>query len=493
MGFNDTPRANRLHIGIYGKRNSGKSSLVNALTGQDIALVSAEAGTTTDPVFKSMELHPIGPVVFIDTAGFDDEGELGQLRVKRTQEVLNKTDLAVLVIDGTELASAVKSEEAGKEEAETGRNPVNTINYKSGECAPAHSESNLKQKALIGFADEKRWLKALEEKSIPVIIAINKLDAFMENAMGENFSGWLAAQKHTGGHSAAWQPLAEILDLAGAYPVIAVSATQKKGLDNLRKAIEQAVPEDFLREKILGDLVMPGSLVMLVMPQDIQAPKGRLILPQVQTLRELLDQKCTTVATTADGFERALAFLQEKPELIITDSQCFNMVYQKKPKESALTSFSVLFAAYKGDMGAFLKGALSLDDMDEKSRILIAEACTHVPLSEDIGREKIPKLLHKKFGEGLEIVNVCGNDFPELAELKRFDLVIHCGACMFNRKHVLNRIAAAEAAGVPITNYGIVLAKLAGILDKVRLPQQADKHVDFCNKPHGEAAGAYEA
>lgn len=541
MSLNDTPRANRLHIGIYGKRNSGKSSLINALTGQDIALVSAEAGTTTDPVFKSMELHPIGPVVFIDTAGFDDEGELGRLRVKRTQEVLEKTDVAVLVIDGTELEPAVQSGKSDKLDKsdkfdKPGESVQTTKRFRddvTGQFADAKRQSagcdgayltrtagaeladkRFSDDAADRFASEKQWIKALEEKDVPVIIAVNKIDAFVESEAGDICEGWFDARKGctpgtvedrasndnlfdgvkddanggmesrmddsnedstfvsgAGGHSVVPRLLAELSDLVGEHPLVAVSAAEKKGLAHLRKAIEQAVPEDFLREKILGDLVEPGSLVMLVMPQDIQAPKGRLILPQVQTLRELLDQKCTAIATTADGFERALAFLQKVPELIITDSQCFNMVYQKKPAESALTSFSVLFAAYKGDIEALLKGASSLDNMTEKSRVLIAEACTHVPLSEDIGREKIPRLLHKKFGEGLEIVNVCGNDFPELAELKRFDLVIHCGACMFNRKHVLNRIAAAQAAGVPITNYGIVLAKLAGILDKIQLPQ----------------------
>lgn len=545
MSLNDTPRANRLHIGIYGKRNSGKSSLINALTGQDIALVSAEAGTTTDPVFKSMELHPIGPVVFIDTAGFDDEGELGRLRVKRTQEVLDKTDVAVLVIDGTELESAAQSGKSDKldksdkfdkpdESVQTTKHFRDDVTgkftdakrqsvgrdgaYLTRTAGAELADKRFSDDAADRFASEKQWIKALEEKDVPVIIAVNKIDDFVENEAGDIGEGWFDAQKGrtpgtfedrasndnlldgvkgdakggmesrmddskedstfvsgAGGHSAVPRLLAELSDLVGEHPLVAVSAAEKKGLAHLRKAIEQAVSEDFLREKILGDLVEPGSLVMLVMPQDIQAPKGRLILPQVQTLRELLDQKCTAIATTADGFERALAFLQKAPELIITDSQCFNMVYQKKPAESALTSFSVLFAAYKGDIEAFLKGASSLDNMTEKSRVLIAEACTHVPLSEDIGREKIPRLLHKKFGEGLEIVNVCGNDFPELAELKRFDLVIHCGACMFNRKHVLNRIAAAQAAGVPITNYGIVLAKLAGILDKIQLPQQERK------------------
>lgn len=425
MSLNETPRGSRLHIGIYGKRNSGKSSLINALTGQDIALVSPEAGTTTDPVFKSMELHPIGPVVFIDTAGFDDDGPLGELRVQRTQEVVEKTDVAILVVDGLYAKGAL----ADMPQA-----------CGTSECSGSASADV--------FAYEKRWIDELAAKDVPVIIVVNKVESEQSDI----------------------ELLQNIGNALPGYPVIAVSAAEKTGLEELRKVIENSVPEDFLREKILGDLVEDGGLVMLVMPQDIQAPKGRLILPQVQTLRELLDKKCISVATTADGFEKALAALNKAPDLIITDSQCFNMVYEKKPEGSALTSFSVLFAAYKGDINVFLEGTSALADMTENSRVLIAEACTHVPLTEDIGRVKIPALLRKRFGDGIEIVNVCGNDFPGHEELKKFELIIHCGACMFNRKHVLNRIATAEAAGVPITNYGIVLAELAGILDKIEIP-----------------------
>lgn len=476
MSLNDTPRAGRLHIGIYGRRNAGKSSLINALTGQDIALVSDAPGTTTDPIYKSMELHPVGPVVFIDTAGFDDEGTLGRLRVERTAGVVDKTDVGIIVIDNEDLEKA----------------------------APAGAV----------LAEEKLWAEKLAEKNVPLIFVLNKcdemqapgesgaltescgsqpagshgshsaeaagtsanVDAVVTTASGQptalaaDTAASVSADPQGDGRAATATAAAAIAELAGKWPVIKVSALHKTGIEELRQAIEQSVPEDFLREKILGDMVEEGGLVLLVMPQDIQAPKGRLILPQVQTLRELLDRKCTAVATTADGFERALSALNRVPDLIITDSQCFGQVYEKKPAESALTSFSVLFAAYKGDIGKFVSGASLLNDMTENSRVLIAEACTHVPLSEDIGREKIPNLLRKKFGKGIEVVNVCGNDFPSVEELKGFDLVIHCGACMFNRKHVMSRIAAAEAAGVPITNYGVVLAKLTGILDKIELP-----------------------
>ncbi len=445
MSLNETPRANRLHIGIYGRRNAGKSSLINALTGQDIALVSPEAGTTTDPVFKSMELHPVGPVVFIDTAGFDDTGELGKLRVERTEGVLDKTDVAVVVMDingGQDLGT------------------------------------------------ETKWIAQLEKRKVPVIIALNKTEGLTAEQLvaGQekisekllSFDTEKTVEMEKPAEAEKTEPHGADIDGKGSaqvkYDMIAVSAASGAGIEDLRRAIEKAVPEDYMRERILGDMIGEGELALLVMPQDIQAPKGRLILPQVQTIRELLDRKCTAVATTADGLERALDSLKKAPDLIITDSQCFNMVYEKKPMQSALTSFSVLFAAYKGDIEKFTAGASVLDDMTEKSRVLIAEACTHVPLSEDIGREKIPNLLRKSFGSGISVTNVCGNDFPGNEELKEYDLIIHCGACMFNRKHVLSRIAAAEAAGVPITNYGVVLAKLAGILDKIQLPPSGSRN-----------------
>ncbi len=399
MSLNDTPRADRLHIGIFGRRNSGKSSLVNRLTGQDIALVSDAPGTTTDPVYKSMELHPIGPVVFVDTAGFDDEGELGELRIQRTCQVMDKIDVAILVVD----ASCGNVEES--------------IN----EC-----------------------MDKLEDKDVPKIIVLNKMDVIREGDEACSV-GVLGAK------------------------IIAVSARTGEGIDDLRQAISDAVPEDYMRRCILGNLVDEGALVLLVMPQDIQAPKGRLILPQVQTLRELLDRHCTTVATTADGFTRALECLNAEPDLIITDSQCFRMVYDNKPINSKLTSFSVLFAAYKGDINVFVEGASAIDKLTENSKVLIAEACTHVPLQEDIGTVKIPRLLRAKVGENLTIVNVKGNDFPE-DDLESYDLIIHCGACMFNRAHVMNRIDRAKAANVPITNYGVVIAKLSGIICNISLP-----------------------
>ena len=414
-----TPRGNRLHIGIFGKRNAGKSSLINALTGQSHAIVSDTPGTTTDPVFKSMELPGVGPAVFIDTAGFDDEGQLGKLRVEKTTDIIDRIDLAILVIDGADM--------------------------------------------LLG--KEGSWMQRLTEAGIPTVTVLNKWDIVNEI-----------------GHLLLSKEAADLTREFSLKPPIPVSANTGEGIEELRQAIIDAMPQGSTQEKILGDRIADGSLVLLVMPQDIQAPKGRLILPQVQTIRELLDRKCTVVSTTADGVEAALSSLNRQPDLIITDSQCFSEVYEQKPEETKLTSFSILMAAAKGDIDEFVRGAAVIDetiDRMEKEdgaggevkplRVLIAEACTHVPLNEDIGTVKIPRLLHKTFGEHVTITSVRGDDFPDAEGLKQFDLIIHCGACMFNRRHVLSRIEAAKAAGVPITNYGIFLARMTGILDKVIL------------------------
>ena len=393
MSIQDTPRASRLHIGLFGRRNAGKSSLINALTGQAISLVSPVAGTTTDPVYKSFELAGVGPVVFIDTAGLDDEGELGALRVERTKEALDKTDVAILVLTG-------------------------------------------------GPAEELPWLDRLREKQVPVLAVLNKCETFPSPEQ-------------------AAKDLSDSLGL----PVLPVSAAEGTNIEALRAALAEAVPDGFWDLTITGDLTKAGDLVLLVMPQDIQAPKGRLILPQVQTIRELLDKKCSVMSCTADCLTDTLGTLAFPPRLIITDSQAFPVVWKSKPPESLLTSFSILFAGYKGDIDEFLAGAKALDALTEQSRVLIAEACAHAPKEEDIGRVKIPRLLRKKAGEGLTVDFVRGNDFPQ--DLTPYDLVIHCGACMFNRRHVMSRIAQARAQKAPICNYGVVLAALTGILDKV--------------------------
>ena len=398
MSMQSTPRANRLHIGLFGSRNAGKSSLINALTGQEISLVSPVAGTTTDPVYKSFELIGVGPVVFVDTAGLDDGGDLGQLRVEKTRQALEKTDLALLVLT----------------EAPT--------------------------------PEELDWLKAIQEKKVPLLVLLNKAD-LLEDPQTEA------------------ERLSQKLDL----PVMAVSAATGQNIPELLRAIGQLVPEDFFDRTLLGDLVGPGDLVLLVMPQDTEAPKGRLILPQVQTTRELLDKKCTVVSTTTDCLETSLAALAHPPKLIITDANSFPQVWAQKPPESILTAFTILFAGYKGDIRTFLGGASAIEALTENSRVLIAEACSHTHNEEDIGRKKVPALLRKKAGEGLTIDHVQGNDFPQ--DLSSYDLVIHCGACMFNRRHVMGRIAQAQQQKVPITNYGIVLAAVSGILDQVAIPE----------------------
>lgn len=394
MSLNNTPSANRLHVALFGRRNSGKSSLINALTGQDTALVSDIPGTTTDTVSKAMEIQGIGPCLFIDTPGFDDEGELGEMRIIRTLKAIERTDIALLLCEDE-----------------------------------AHEE-------------EKKWMKQLEEKNIPVILLLNKADIRKDIA-----STLLRIEKD-----------------CGQKPLV-ISAKERTGIKKIHQAILEKLPADFGQQTITGNLVKEGDLVLLVMPQDIQAPKGRLILPQVQTMRELLDKKCLVVSCTTAQIASTLQALSRPPKLIITDSQVFHTVYEQKPADSLLTSFSVLMAGYKGDIHYYIEGASAIDCLTPQSRVLIAEACTHAPATEDIGRVKLPRMLRKKIGEELQIDIVAGTDFPE--DLTPYHLIIHCGACMFNRKYVLNRIDNARKQQIPMTNYGVAIAHLNGILDKI--------------------------
>lgn len=394
MSLNNTPSANRLHVALFGRRNSGKSSLINALTGQDTALVSDIPGTTTDTVSKAMEIQGIGPCLFIDTPGFDDEGELGEMRIIRTLKAIEQTDIALLLCEDE-----------------------------------AHEE-------------EKKWMKQLEEKNIPVILLLNKADIRKDIA-----STLLRIEKD-----------------CGQKPLV-ISAKERTGIKKIHQAILEKLPADFGQQTITGNLVKEGDLVLLVMPQDIQAPKGRLILPQVQTMRELLDKKCLVMSCTTDQIASTLQALSRPPKLIITDSQVFHTVYERKPADSLLTSFSVLMAGYKGDIHYYIEGASAIDCLTPQSRVLIAEACTHAPATEDIGRVKLPRMLRKKIGEELQIDIVAGTDFPE--DLTPYHLIIHCGACMFNRKYVLNRIDNARKQQIPMTNYGVAIAHLNGILDKI--------------------------
>lgn len=398
-----TPRAERLHIVLYGRCNSGKSTLINSWTGQDIALVSDTPGTTTDPVVKAIELQHLGACVIIDTAGYDDGSGLGEQRVTRSLRSMEQAHIALLLVAAPLVA---RGEDLGLERA---------------------------------------WLQELKGRKIATLVVLSQTDRVEQPEV----------------------LLAELSTRLGLSDMqaLALSAHTREGISQLKDALPRMLPEDFGSQTITRGLAERGDVVVLVMPQDQSAPKGRLILPQVQTTRELLDKGCTIVSCTPDTLAHSLASLAVPPRLIITDSQAFPSVYPLKPEGSLLTSFSVLFAAYKGDIDLFVEGARAIERLTDQSRVLIAEACTHAPASEDIGRAKIPALLRKRYGQSMTIDVVSGMDYPE--DLGQYDLIIHCGACMFNRAHVLRRIARASNQQVPITNYGICLAYLTGILDKI--------------------------
>lgn len=387
-----TPTSERLHIAFFGRCNSGKSSLINALTGQNVVVVSDIKGTTTDTVSKPIELPGLGACVLIDTPGYDDTTILGAQRVAQTEKAADKADIAVMLFTDT-----------------------------LGE-------------------DDRRWLAELRAREIAIVPVVSQSDRYADIT-----------------------PLLTDVAHVTALKPIAVSATTGEGLSLLYEALKAGSKRD--ERTILQGLVTGGDTVLLVMPQDSSAPKGRLIQPQVQTIRELLDRGCTVVSCTTEGMPAALAALAAPPQLIITDSQVFDAVYKLKPEASRLTSFSVLFARYKGDINTFVEGAQRLKTLGAGSRVLIAEACSHIPQNEDIGRVKLPAMLRRKISADLQIDVVGGNDFPQ--DLTPYDLVIHCGACMFNSRHVINRIARARIQGVPITNYGITIAALTGILDRI--------------------------
>ena len=388
-------RSNRYHIAIFGRRNAGKSSLVNCLAGQAVSIVSDVAGTTTDTVWKNIELPGVGAAVIADTAGFDDAGELGAMRVDATRKVLARAETAILLL--------------GEYDGDA--------------------------------SFEKEWLAKIHELQLPVIVVVGKCD--LEGS----------AERMT-----AWQKALEC-------DAVAFSAITGEGREALLECIAQQYKQDDALDDITHSLVNPGDVVVLVMPQDASAPKGRIIQPQVQTLRNLLDKHCVALCCAPEELPRLLQSLVAPPQLIITDSQVFAAVERLTPPETRLTSFSVLMARHKGDIDAFLCGAKALLALPPTARVLIAEACSHIPQNEDIGRVKLPRLLRSKLGEGLQIDVVGGNDFPN--DLAGYDIVIHCGACMFNRRTVLSRVRQAKAQGVPITNYGIAIAALNGILDKV--------------------------
>lgn len=389
----DTPNANRLHIAIFGRRNAGKSSLINSLTGQNIALVSSFAGTTTDPVYKAMELLPIGPVVIIDTAGLDDTGEIGELRVKKTKDVMDKTDLALLIF------------------------------------TPDSSD----------FSLEREWFEELKERKIPIIGVINKID--LNDINIDDFK------------------------ITFDIPFVKVSAKDRKNIGKLKEFIQVNAPIDFEKSTIVGDILKAKDKVIVVAPQDIQAPKGRLILPQVQIIRDILDNDALALTVKDSELIDIVEALNTKPNLVITDSQVFKKVNEIIPNDIPLTSFSILMARYKGDLDILVQGAKAIDTLKPNDKVLIAEACTHHPLKNDIGREKLPNWLKERVGGELNITVNAGIDFPE--DLSNYKLIIHCGACMFNRKQFMSRLIRASEQGIPITNYGTAIAHIHGILDRV--------------------------
>ena len=390
-------RSNRYHIAIFGRRNVGKSSLVNCLAGQSVSIVSDVAGTTTDTVWKNIELPGVGAAVVADTAGFDDAGELGSMRVDAARKVLAQADAAILLL--------------GEYDGDV------TL--------------------------EKEWLVNIKKQQLPVIVVVGKSD-----------------KEGSAERAALWQDALEC-------NVVMASATNGNNCVALLERIAQLYKQDDDLDDITHSLAKPGDVVVLVMPQDASAPKGRIIQPQVQTLRNLLDKHCIPLCCAPEELPRLLQSLVAPPQLIITDSQVFAMVEKLTPPETKLTSFSVLMARHKGDIDAFRSGAEVLLALPPTARVLIAEACSHIPQNEDIGRVKLPRLLRSKMGDGLLIDVVGGNDFPD--DLAGYDIVIHCGACMFNRHTVLSRVRQAKAQGVPITNYGIAIAALTGIMDRIMI------------------------
>lgn len=408
--MNRTPLSNRLHIGIFGRRNTGKSTLINAITGQDLAIVSDSPGTTTDPVYKAMEIHGIGPVVIIDTGGIDDFGKIGEMRVKKAYKILNKTDVALLVVE--------RSQTLGE--------------YERG------------------------FLKTVKAKGIPVLTVVNKSDEGpVENMLSE-----------------------ELSSLKLEY--LCVSALNRNGIDALRSRIAALAPEDYERKTILRDMIRPGDFVLIAAPMDIEAPKGRLILPQVQTIRDILDSDCCVLTAKETELGQALDILKSPPHLIVTDSRVLKNVAEKVPADIPLTTFSILYARYKGDLGVLAAGICHIDKLKPQDKVLISEACTHHPIGDDIGRVIIPGWL-KTLVPDIVVEHAAGYDFP--SDVSGYSLVIHCGGCMLNRRAMMNRLGIASEACVPITNYGMVLARMHGLLDRVMRPfEQKVQTANACNR-----------
>jgi [FeFe] hydrogenase H-cluster maturation GTPase HydF len=407
VSMNDPPRSIRLHIAILGRRNAGKSSIINAITKQDISVVSPVKGTTTDPVYKSMELLPLGPVVLIDTAGMDDEGELGELRTKKTLEVLNKTDVALIIIDAA--------------------------------CGVTLFDQQI--------------VEIVRDKAIPTLVILNKIDL-------------LTSMKSS--HTEDLTTLVKKVEEELGFKVIPVSAVEQLGISELKKALIAAVPNEDDKFRIVGDLISPGDLVVLVVPIDKAAPKGRLILPQQQTIRDILESDASAIVTKEYELKETLESMSKKPRLVITDSQVFLKVAADTPKDIPLTSFSILFARNKGDLEEMVRGARAIDRLQDGDRVLIAESCTHHQQPDDIGKVKIPRWIRQATGKQIQFDFANGMKFPE--NVKDYSLIVHCGGCMITRRQMLWRVEQAVEAGVPIVNYGIAIAYVQGILERAISP-----------------------
>ncbi|MDA8222557.1 [FeFe] hydrogenase H-cluster maturation GTPase HydF [Desulfosporosinus sp.] len=405
MSLNETPRGVRVHLALFGKRNAGKSSVINAITGQETAIVSKVKGTTTDPVFKTMEILPIGPCVIIDTAGIDDVGELGELRLKKTLEVLDITDVALLIVD-----------------------------------------------IQAGISDNDRFIiDTFKKKKKPLIVALNKCDTIENENKNE-----------------AQERIASLLQDELSTPVVAVSALKKLGIKELKNAIISVIPEDEDKFKIVGDLINPGDFVVLVTPIDKAAPKGRLILPQQQTIRDILESDAMAIVTKEYELRETLNHLAKKPKLVITDSQAFLKVAADTPKDILMTSFSILFARQKGDLTEFIKGVKAIETLKDGDKVLIAEGCTHHRQSDDIGSVKIPRWIRQRTGRQIEFEYSSGATFTK--DVKKYALIVHCGACMMNRTGMLSRVEQAKSLNVPIVNFGILIAYVQGLLPRALEP-----------------------
>ena len=396
MSMNNTPMSERVHIGFFGKRNAGKSSVMNAVTGQDLAVVSDVKGTTTDPVYKSMELLPLGPVVMMDTPGIDDEGELGNLRVKKSYQVLNKTDAAVLVIDGTEGVSP----------------------------------------------EDKALMERIRKKEIPFVVAVNRIE-LSDPAAEETVKKELALKSDQ---------------------IAAVSAATGEGIFELKEQIAAIAQTEETEKHLVRDLLNPSDIAVLVVPIDSAAPKGRLILPQQQTIRDILEAGAISVVVKETELKDALKKLGTKPKMVITDSQAFSQVAADTPDDILLTSFSILMARYKGNLEQAVAGVTALDGLEDGDTVLISEGCTHHRQCDDIGTVKIPRWIREYTGKEIKIETTSGTEFPD--DLTKYKLIIHCGGCMLNEREMKYRLSCAADQGVPMTNYGIMIAYVKGILKR---------------------------